>query len=160
MQKNRLGRTDMMVSDLCLGTMTYGTQTDEADAHAQIDMALEAGINFLDTAEMYPVNPIRAETLGLSEEIIGNWNQKTGRRTDYILATKHSGEGSVARDGAPITGETIAATVEASLKRLKTDYIDLYQFHWPNRGSYMFRKNWSYDPTASSYDRTQVIADM
>ncbi|WP_416368893.1 aldo/keto reductase [Tritonibacter mobilis] len=160
MKKNRLGRTDMMVTDLCLGTMTYGTQTDEADAHAQIDMALEAGINFLDTAEMYPVNPIRAETLGLSEEIIGNWNQKTGRRKDYILATKHSGEGSVARDGAPITGKTIAATVEASLKRLKTDYIDLYQFHWPNRGSYMFRKNWSYDPTASSYNRAQVIADM
>lgn len=160
MKMNQLGRTEMKVSELCLGTMTYGTQTEEADAHAQIDMALAAGINFLDTAEMYPVNPIRLETLGRSEEILGTWNEKTGRRGDYILATKHSGEGSVARDGAPITAQTIEATVEASLRRLKTDYIDLYQFHWPNRGSYMFRKNWTYDPTASSYDRAQVIADM
>ncbi|WP_420005574.1 aldo/keto reductase [Arenibacterium sp. LLYu02] len=160
MKLNRLGRTDMRVSELCLGTMTYGNQTDEADAHAQIDMALAAGINFLDTAEMYPVNPVRLETLGRSEEIIGAWNAKTGRRAEYILATKHSGEGSVARDGAPITADTIGVTIEQSLKRLKTDYIDLYQFHWPNRGSYMFRKNWSYDATASSYSREDVLADM
>ncbi|OIQ29804.1 MAG: aldo/keto reductase [Alphaproteobacteria bacterium MedPE-SWcel] len=160
MKMNRLGRTDMMVSELCLGTMTYGTQTDEADAHAQIDMALDAGLNFLDTAEMYPVNPVRAETMGRSEEYIGSWNAKTGRRGAYILATKHSGEGSVARDGAPISSATIAATIEASLKRLRTDYIDLYQFHWPNRGSYMFRKNWTYDPTSSTQSRADVIADM
>ena len=159
MKMNPLGRTGMMVSELCLGTMTYGTQTDQTDAHAQIDRALAAGINFVDTAEMYPVNPIRKETVGLSEEIIGNWNARTGRRSDYVLATKHSGEGQqVARDGAPISSATIAPTVEASLRRLKTDYIDLYQFHWPNRGSYMFRKNWSFDP--SSQNREETLANM
>ena len=82
----------------------------------------------------------------------------SGRRSDWVLATKHSGEGSLARDGAPITSKTIRETLEGSLKRLKTDYIDLYQFHWPNRGSYMFRKNWHFDPTGQ--DRTAVIADI
>ena len=159
MKKNPLGRTGMEVSQLCLGTMTFGTQTDEVDAHAQIDAALAAGVNFLDTAEMYPVNPISAETVGDSEAIIGNWNARTGRRGDYILATKHSGEGMQAvRDGAPITAETIPATIEGSLRRLKTDYIDLYQFHWPNRGSYMFRKNWQYDPGGN--DRAEVLDNM
>lgn len=161
MKQNRLGRTDIMVSEYCLGTMTFGTQTDEADAHGQIDMALDAGINFLDTAEMYPVNPVRAETIGNSEAIIGRWNEKTGRRKDYILATKHSGDGLKAvRNGAPISKESIGETVEASLKRLKTDYIDLYQFHWPNRGSYMFRQNWSFEPWNSGQTRADVRADM
>ncbi|MCD9148601.1 aldo/keto reductase [Pseudophaeobacter flagellatus] len=155
MKKTPLGRTGMEVSELCLGTMTYGTQTSEAEAHVQIDTALAAGINFIDTAEMYPVNPIRPETIGRSEEILGTWHAKTGRRGDYILATKHSGEGMQAvRDGAPISSQTIAATVEASLKRLQCDYIDLYQFHWPNRGSYMFRKNWSYDPSGQNREET------
>lgn len=155
MKMNPLGRTGMQVSELCLGTMTFGTQTSETEAHAQIDYALAAGVNFIDTAEMYPVNPIRAETTGRSEEILGSWHKKTGRRGDYILATKHSGEGMAAvRNGAPISSETIAATVEGSLKRLQTDYIDLYQFHWPNRGSYMFRKNWDYDPTTQNREET------
>ncbi|KIC31892.1 aldo/keto reductase [Leisingera sp. ANG-S5] len=159
MKMNPLGRTGMKVSELCLGTMTFGTQTPEDEAHAQIDMALANGVNFVDTAEMYPVNPVSAETLGNSERIIGNWNEKTGRRGDYILATKHSGEGMKhVRDGAPISSKTIAPTVEASLKRLKTDYIDLYQFHWPNRGSYMFRQNWSYDP--SGQNREETLANM
>ena len=155
MKMNPLGRTGMQVSELCLGTMTFGTQTSETEAHAQIDYALAAGVNFIDTAEMYPVNPIRAETTGRSEEILGSWHKKTGRRGDYILATKHSGEGMAAvRNGAPISSETIAETVEGSLKRLQTDYIDLYQFHWPNRGSYMFRKNWDYDPTTQNREET------
>ena len=159
MKMNPLGRTGMQVSELCLGTMTYGTQTSEADAHTQIDYALAAGINFVDTAEMYPVNPIRSETVGLSEEIIGTWNAKSGRRNDYILATKHSGEGQgFVRDGAPISSKTIAETIEASLTRLQTDYIDLYQFHWPNRGSYMFRKNWDFDP--SSQNREDTLENM
>ncbi|MEW2911388.1 aldo/keto reductase [Leisingera sp. JC11] len=159
MKMNPLGRTGMMVSELCLGTMTFGTQTPEDEAHAQIDMALAAGVNFVDTAEMYPVNPVSAETLGNSERIIGNWNARTGRRGDYILATKHSGEGMRhVRDGAPISSKTIAPTIEASLKRLKTDYIDLYQFHWPNRGSYMFRQNWTYDP--SRQNREETLANM
>ncbi len=159
MKMNPLGRTGMMVSELCLGTMTFGTQTSEAEAHAQIDMALAAGVNFVDTAEMYPVNPVSKDTVGDSEAIIGNWNAKTGRRGDYILATKHSGEGLAAvRDGEPISSKTIAPTIEGSLKRLKTDYIDLYQFHWPNRGSYMFRKNWTYDP--SGQNREETLANM
>lgn len=159
MKMNPLGRTGMTVSELCLGTMTFGTQTSEADAHTQIDMALAAGVNFVDTAEMYPVNPVSKETVGHSEAIIGNWNEKTGRRSDYILATKHSGEGlAVVRDGEAISSKTIAPTIEGSLKRLKTDYIDLYQFHWPNRGSYMFRKNWSYDP--SGQNREENLANM
>lgn len=159
MKMNPLGRTGIEVSELCLGTMTFGTQTPEDEAHAQIDMALAAGVNFVDTAEMYPVNPVSAETLGDSERIIGNWNEKTGRRGDYILATKHSGEGMKhARGGAPISSKTIASAVEASLKRLKTDFIDLYQFHWPNRGSYMFRQNWTYDP--SGQNREEVLANM
>lgn len=159
MQMKPLGRTGMMVSELCLGTMTFGTQTCETDAHRQIETALAAGVNFVDTAEMYPVNPIAQEHVGRSEEIIGNWNAKTGRRGDYVLATKHSGEGlAVVRDGEAISSKTIAATIEGSLRRLQTDYIDLYQFHWPNRGSYMFRKNWSYDP--SSQNREETLDNM
>ncbi len=159
MKMNPLGRTGLTVSELCLGTMTWGYQNTEEEGHAQMDRALDAGINFVDTAEMYPSCPNIGEFLGTTEEIIGNWHAKTGRRNDYILATKHSGAGMArARDGAPITGKTIPDVVEQSLKRLQTDYIDLYQFHWPNRGSYMFRQNWTYDPTPA--DRAAVVANM
>lgn len=159
MKMNRLGKTDLMVSELCLGTMTYGNQTPQADAHSQMDMALDAGINFIDAAEMYPVNPIAKETIGLTEEILGNWFKQTGRRNEWILATKHSGEGMEhARDGAPISSKTVPEAVEGSLKRLKTDHIDLYQLHWPNRGSYMFRKNWTFDPTTQN--RTETLQNM
>lgn len=145
---NRLGRTTIEVSEFCLGSMTWGTQNTAEEAHDQIDRALDAGINFVDTAEMYPVNPVSAKTIGRTERIIGLWFERDMRRDDMILATKHSGEGLAAvRDGAPISAQTISEAVEGSLRRLKTDYIDLYQFHWPNRGSYMFRKNWSYDPS-------------
>lgn len=148
MKMNKLGRSSLTVSELCLGSMTWGTQNTAEEAHTQIDRALEAGINFIDTAEMYPVNPISAETVGRTERIIGLWFEKATRRSDVVLATKHSGEGMAAvRDGAPISSKTIADTIEGSLRRLKTDYIDLYQFHWPNRGSYMFRKNWTFDPS-------------
>ena len=160
MQMNPLGRTGLAVSELCLGTMTFGTQTDIMDSHAQLDMALAAGINFVDTAEMYPVNPVRKETVGRTEQILGEWNARNRtRRNGYILATKHSGEGlKLVRNGAPISADTIPSAVEGSLRRLQTDYIDLYQFHWPNRGSYMFRKNWSYDP--SGQNKAETIADM
>lgn len=156
MQMNPLGRTGLTVSELCLGTMTFGTQTDERESHAQIDRALAAGVNFIDTAEMYPVNPVRAETIGRTEEIIGSWNAANrSRRGDYILATKHSGEGMAhVRNGAPISSATIPGTIEGNLRRLQTDYIDLYQFHWPNRGSYMFRKHWTYDPSGQNRDET------
>ena len=160
MKMNPLGRTGLNVSELCLGTMTYGTQTDIDDAHRQIERALEAGINFIDTAEMYPVNPISRETVGRTEEYIGAWIEKNpSRRDQYILATKHSGQGFAhARDGAPISSKTISETIEGNLRRLKTDYIDLYQFHWPNRGSYMFRKNWHFDP--SSQNRQETVDNM
>ncbi len=148
MKMKPLGRTGIKVSEFCLGSMTWGTQNTAEEAHDQIDRSLDAGINFIDTAEMYPVNPVSAETIGRTERIIGLWFERDARRQDVILATKHSGEGLAAvRDGAPITSETIPEAIEGSLRRLKTDYIDLYQFHWPNRGSYMFRKNWSYDPS-------------
>lgn len=159
MKMNKLGSSDIEVSELCLGSMTWGTQNTTQEGHAQIDRALEAGINFIDTAEMYPVNPISAETIGRTESIIGLWFERDQRRSDVVLATKHSGEGvGYVRDGAGISSKTIAETIEGSLRRLKTDYIDLYQFHWPNRGSYMFRKNWNYDP--SSQNRAETMAHM
>ena len=160
MKMNPMGRTGVMVSELCLGTMTFGTQTSEAEGHAQLDCALANGINFVDTAEMYPVNPIAEETIGRTEEIIGTWNAKNrSRRSDYILATKHSGEGlSCVRNGDPISSNTIAETIEGNLRRLQTDYIDLYQFHWPNRGSYMFRKNWDYNP--ATQNKAETLAQM
>lgn len=159
MKMNPLGRTGIEVSEYCLGTMTYSTQTPVEDAHRQMDMALDHGVNFFDTAEMYPVNPNLAETVGNAERVIGDWFEKSGRREDVVLATKHSGEGYMkVRDGAEISAATIAKVVEGNLARLKTDYIDLYQFHWPNRGSYMFRKNWVYDPTGQ--DRQAVLDNM
>ncbi|GGG67496.1 NADP-dependent oxidoreductase [Salipiger pallidus] len=158
MKMNPLGRTGITVSELCLGTMTFGNQTPSEDGHAQIERAFEAGINFMDTAEMYPVNPVRAETIGRTEEIIGDWFAKTGRRSDWVLATKHTGDSKFVRDGAPISSDTIPGTIESSLKRLKTDVIDLYQFHWPNRGSYAFRQNWRFDP--SQQDREATIQHM
>ncbi len=149
MNRLKLGRTSIEVSEYCLGTMTFGTQTHEAEAHAQIDLALSVGLDFLDTAEMYPVNPMRAETVGGTETIIGNWNAKSGKRDDIVIATKHSGEnGGFVRNGRGIHEDTVRDAVDGSLRRLRTDYIDLYQFHWPNRGSYHFRQNWDFDPTA------------
>jgi aryl-alcohol dehydrogenase-like predicted oxidoreductase len=159
MKMNRLGRTDIEVSELCLGSMTWGTQNSMQEGYDQIDRALEGGLNFIDTAEMYPVNPLSAETQGRTEEVIGEWFARDNRREDVVLATKHSGAGiKYVRDGAPISAGTIKETIEGSLRRLKTDYIDLYQFHWPNRGSYMFRQNWSYDP--SGQDRAATLAHM
>ncbi len=159
MKMNPLGRTGLMVSELCLGSMTWGTQNTEAEGHAQINRALERGINFIDTAEMYPVTPKTAETQGRSEEIIGTWLAATGRRDDVIIASKINGPGmSYVRGGRPISAEGVRLAVEGSLKRMQTDHIDLYQLHWPNRGSYMFRQNWAYDP--SGQDTAAVLDDM
>lgn len=150
-----LGRTDIQVSDWCLGTMTFPTHTPEADAHAQIDMALDAGLNFLDTAEAYPVAPMSAETVGDSERCIGNWVATSGRRDDVVIATKVSGPNpGWIRDGKGYDGAIIHAAVDQSLRNLQTDYIDLYQMHWPVRGSYMFRQNWTYDPSGQNTHQT------
>ncbi len=160
MERTTLGRTGIEVSKYCLGTMTFGTQTPEADAHAQIDRSLEAGIDFLDTAEMYPVNPVLAETVGRTEEIIGNWNAKSGKRDKIVIATKHSGENErFVRPGQDISAATVRGTLEGSLKRLQTDYVDLYQFHWPNRGSFMFRQNWTFDPRKQP-SQTEILDNM
>ena len=145
-----LGNTQLKVTDFCLGTMTWGEQTDENDAHKQIEMSLEAGINFIDTAEMYPVCPLRAETTGDTERILGNWLGKNSQnRKDLVVATKISGKGyKNVRNGKGIFPKEIRLALEGSLKNLQTDYIDLYQLHWPNRGSYHFRQYWNYDPTS------------
>lgn len=147
MQTLTLGKTGLTVSEICLGTMTWGTQNTEADGHAQADMALDHGVTFWDTAEMYPVNPVLAETAGRTEEIIGTWLASRGGRDRLVIATKITGKGQILRPGQPISGATMRAAVEGSLKRLQTDYIDLYQLHWPNRGSYHFRQAWRYAPT-------------
>ncbi len=148
MKRHALGRSDLRVSNFCLGTMTWGSQNTETEAHAQIDLALDHGVNFLDTAEMYPTTPLLAETSGETERIIGSWIERTGRRAEIVLATKIVGLGNttVGRDGGPITAQTLRTALEDSLRRLRTDYVDLYQLHWPNRGSYHFRKSWTYAP--------------
>ncbi|MEM8793710.1 MAG: aldo/keto reductase [Pseudomonadota bacterium] len=156
MQYRHLGRTDLSVSLLCLGSMTWGTQNTTEEGHAQIDRALEAGVNFVDTAEMYPVNPMSAETQGETERVIGRWFANGGTRDRMILATKVSGDGALgARGGEPISGAAMRRAIEGSLSRLQTDYVDLYQLHWPNRGSYHFRQYWRYDPTGQSREATR-----
>lgn len=148
MKFKSLGNSNLSVSHLCLGSMTWGSQNTQDEAHAQIDMSLDHGVNFIDTAEMYPTTPGTAENVGDTERFIGNWFEKTGRRSDVILATKVSGEGCMrVREGAAISGATIRTAIEGSLQRLKTDYIDLYQLHWANRGSYHMRQNWQYEPS-------------
>ena len=136
-----LGRTDIRVSAICLGTMTWGSQNSEAEAHAQIDYALDRGINFLDTAEMYPTTPGTPENRGSTESYIGNWIATSGKRANIMLATKIAGPSFA----APIRGgdnhldrRNIEQAIEDSLRRLKTDYIDLYQLHWPDRTVPMF----------------------
>ncbi|AFM10850.1 aldo/keto reductase [Turneriella parva] len=140
----RLGTTDLDVSAICLGTMTWGFQNTEADAHEQMDYALAQGVNFFDTAEMYAVPP-SADTYGKTETIIGTWFAARKNRDKVILATKIAGNGlKWIHDGSDINRASITASVEGSLKRLQTDYIDLYQLHWPNRGSYHFGQQWTY----------------
>jgi aryl-alcohol dehydrogenase-like predicted oxidoreductase len=144
MQYRPLGRTGLNVSAIALGTMTWGEQNTEAQAHAQLDMALDAGINLIDTAEMYPVPP-RPQTQGLTERHIGSWLQKTGRRHDIVLATKATGPSRQAarpshvREGRlSLTRENLFEAVNLSLQRLQTDHIDLYQLHWPDRSTNYF----------------------
>ena len=133
MKTSKLGRTGLSVSRICLGSMTWGQQNSESEAHEQMDYAVSKGINFFDTAEIYAV-PTSAATQGKTEEYIGTWFEKTGRRKDIILATKVAGMGLPwIRNGESLTGKSVRAAVEDSLKRLRTDYIDLYQLHWPNR---------------------------
>lgn len=150
MQKIKLGSSDLQVSRICLGTMTFGEQNTEAEAHSQLDYALERGINFIDTAEMYPVMP-RAQTQGATERCIGSWIKKSGRRSDVILATKVAGPAPSMkwiRNGQNnLDAANIHAAVNDSLSRLQTDYIDLYQLHWPSRNVPIFGQT-SFNPEA------------
>lgn len=140
MDYKKLGTTDIEVSKICLGTMTFGEQNSEAEGHEQMDYALEQGVNFFDTAEMYSV-PSSAKTQGSTERIIGTWFKKTGNRDKVVLATKITGPSpglSFLRDPLNFSPEQLDIAIEGSLKRLQTDHVDLYQLHWPERKVNMF----------------------
>ena len=138
MEYRQLGKTDLKVSAIALGTMTWGEQNTEAEAFEQMDYSIERGINFFDAAEMYPVPP-RPETQGLTETYIGNWLAQRGGRDNLVLATKVTGRGDLnpgmehVRNGPRLSREHIHQAIEGSLQRLQTDYVDLYQVHWPER---------------------------
>jgi aryl-alcohol dehydrogenase-like predicted oxidoreductase len=157
MKYNTLGNSDIEVSEICLGSMTWGEQNTEAEAFQQMDFALDHGVNFFDTAEMYPASPISAETCGNTESIIGNWLRQSGKRDQIVLATKVTGAGLPwVQEGIDISPAKIALSIEDSLQRLQTDRIDLYQLHWPNRGSYHFRQAWRFDPTKQDGEKTRA----
>lgn len=162
MDKINLGRSDLAVSRICLGTMTFGAQTHEAEAHRILDAALEAGINFLDTAEMYAVPPTR-ESFGKTEAIIGNWfEQRSGARHKVVLASKIAGPSRnmdwIRNGSSDLKSEDFKAACDASLKRLKTDVIDLYQIHWPNRNAPVFGQLY-YDPSKNK-PQTSIEAQL
>lgn len=143
MEKRQLGRTDLQVSKICLGTMTFGEQNTEAEAFEQLDYATANGVNFIDTAEIYAV-PTKAETYTKTEQIVGNWLADRGKRDQLVIATKVAGPSGagglkyIRETGPRLSKDHIQQAVEGSLKRLKTDYIDLYQLHWPERHSNFF----------------------
>lgn len=140
MKYTTLPNTNIKVSKICLGTMTYGEQNAEAEGHYQMDYALEKGVNFFDTAEMYSV-PAREETYGSTEKIIGTWFKKTGNRDKVVLASKIAGPNpnfTYMREKSDFSPASVKYALENSLKRLQTDYIDLYQLHWPERKTNCF----------------------
>jgi len=169
MEYRKLGNTDLEVSLICLGSMTWGEQNTEAEGHAQIDYALDNGVNFIDTAELYAIPP-RAETYGRTEEIIGSWIENNGRRDDIILATKVVGRADRVKwmrphlhDGETrLDRQSIMEACDSSLRRLKTDYIDLYQLHWPERKTnYFGAYGYTHDPNDDdiSLEETLSILD-
>ena len=140
MKYNFLPHSEIKVSEIALGTMTFGQQNSEAEGHAQLDLALAFGINFIDTAEMYSV-PAQKETSGSTEKIIGSWLKKSGKRDQIVLATKIAGPNrglEYIREDLAYNAQTIRTSVEKSLQRLQTDYVDLYQLHWPERKTNYF----------------------
>ena len=161
MQYSQLGSSGVSVSRVCLGSMTWGVQNTQHDADQQIAYALEQGVNFIDTAEMYAVPP-SPDTYGKTEEIIGNWIARNSqKRKDIVIATKIAGNGlSWIRDGGDITRQAVIDAVDQSLKRLQTDYIDLYQLHWPNRCTPHFARQWPGMLKFTDVDAKQHTADM
>lgn len=159
MEYRNLGNTNLTVSAICLGTMTWGKQNTESEGHEQMDMALDFGVNFFDTAEVYAVPP-GPDTFGKTETYIGNWFANRKNRDKVILATKVAGPGMPwVRNGKNILNRTnITEAVEGSLKRLQTDYIDLYQLHWPNRPNYHFGRYFNYN--SYNLDPGAIRADM
>lgn len=139
MKYTRIPHTDIRISKICLGTMTWGRQNTEEEAHEQMDYALDQGVNFFDTAELYPIPP-KKELYAVTEEFIGNWFKKTGNRDKVVLASKIAGPGHGAKHirTSGFDRESIIKSVEGSLKRLQTDYLDLYQIHWPDRNTNYF----------------------
>ncbi len=167
MEFRKLGQTDTEVSAICLGTMTFGKQNTEAEAHAQLDAATAAGVNFIDTAEMYPV-PAEAKTFTLTEQYIGNWLHKRGGRERLIIATKVAGRGDwlpwIRNNRNCLDRPNIETAIDGSLRRLQTDYIDLYQLHWPDRSTNFFGQR-DYRHQADEYsvpieDTLRVLADL
>ncbi len=164
LEYRQLGRTDIKVSSCCLGTMTWGEQNTEAEGHAQMDYAVERGVNFFDTAELYAIPP-RPETQGSTERIIGNWFKKTGKRDQIILATKIVGRSPMSWHRSFETDRTrqdkrsIDDAIEGSLKRLQTDYIDLYQLHWPDRVAPAFGGRVPLEAMRKAYEPFEDILD-
>lgn len=160
----KLGRTDLKVSSCCLGTMTWGQQNTEAEGHAQMDYAMDRGVTFWDTAELYAIPP-KPETQGATEEIIGTWFQKTGRRSEVILASKVVGRSPMTWhresevEWTRQTKDQIDEAVFASLKRLQTDYIDLYQLHWPDRPAALFGARMNAEMYEVPYEPFEDILD-
>ncbi len=161
MKKVRLASSPLEVTDVCLGTMTFGEQNSQAEAHQQIEWALERGINFIDTAEMYPVPP-RRETQGSTESIVGAWiGANKGRRASFVLASKIAGPGRrdwIRNGDTHVSAKTIPWAIDDSLKRLQTDYIDLYQIHWPDRYVPAFGA-WQFNP-ALERETTPILEQV
>jgi len=153
MKYKKLGRTDIDVSTICLGTMTFGEQNNQEDGFEQMDYALDQGVNFFDTAELYSI-PARERTYGKTEEIVGNWISERSNRDKVIIASKISGARcDWIRGGSDISAKTVLEAVEGSLTRLKTDYIDLYQLHWPNRNVPTFSNYYGFTPEVNDYNK-------
>lgn len=163
MEYRKLGHTGLDVSAICLGTMTYGEQNTEAEAHEQLDYAVAQGINFIDTAELYPVPPM-AYSQGRTEAYIGNWLKQRGKRDDLILASKVVGPGewvSHIRPEPRFTREHIQQAIDSSLQRLQTDYLDLYQLHWPDRNTnYFGKRGYTHDESAQETPLEETLSAL
>ncbi len=159
MKFKKLGNTDLNVSLICLGTMTWGTQNSQEEAFEQMDYSLDQGVNFFDTAELYSVPPT-ADSYGKTEEIIGNWFKKRGKRKEVILASKVAGPGCewIRGGGNNFTEKKMGTAIDNSLKRLQTDYIDLYQLHWPERSTNCFgRREFLYRENERAWNNFEEI---